>query len=87
MTDKHFYYLQLNTYSHPIQLELFDDRVEADRYFNLMLQDKQRLKDSFTSLQNIPIEEFCSLSIIAVHERYGHQLSQACVLRDSLIER
>lgn len=83
MTDKNFYYLQLNTYSHPIQLKLFDDKVEVDKYFNLMLQDKQRLKESFIGLQNIPIEEFCSLSIIAVRERYGHQLSQACVLRDT----
>ena len=79
MIDKHFYYIQLNTTTYPIQLELFSDKVEADRYYNLMIQDKQGLKDSFTGLQNIPIEEFVGLSIIAVHERYGHQLSQACV--------
>ena len=85
MIDKHFYYIQLNTPTHPVQLELFADKVEADKYFNLRIQDMQGLQDSFVGLQSIPIEEFVGLSIIAVHERYGHQLSQARVRYSNFI--
>ena len=83
--DKNYYYIQLNTPKHKVKLELFADKVEADKYFNLVIQDRQGLKDSFVGLQSIPIEEFVGLSIIAVHERYGHQLSQACVRYSNFI--
>ena len=85
MIDKHFYYIQLNTPTHPVQLELFADKVEADKYFNHAIHDKQVLKDSFVGLQSIPIEEFVGLSIIAVHEQYGHQLSQERVRYSNFI--
>ena len=83
--EKQFYYITLNTPTHTIQLDLYNSYVEAEKYMELMVRDKEGLQASFTGLQSIPIEEFASLSIIKVRERYGHQVSQACVRTKAFI--
>ena len=83
--EKQFYYITLNTPTHTIQLDLYNSYSEAEKYMDLMVRDKEGLQASFTGLQNIPLEEFASISIIKVREQYEHQVGHNCVKTKAFI--
>lgn len=81
--DTSYYYITLNLNDGtPIQLDTYKFKSEADKYYNLMLNDTRGLKDTFISLSNIPIDEFNTLSLIEVKEKWGRQVSQRCISRN-----
>ena len=85
LSDKQFYYIALNTPTHTVQLDIYNSYSEAEKYMDLMVRDKDGTQASFIGLQSIPIEEFASLSIIKVRERYGHQIEHNCVKTKAFI--
>lgn len=84
MIHTSYFYTQLNlTDETPIMLDIYNYEEEAREHFQA-IKDKGILQESFVGLTNIPLEEFASVSLVRVSQKYGRQIGQQCIARKSL---
>ena len=84
MIHTSYYYTQLNLIDDtPVMLDTYSYYEDAEQHFNAMT-DKNILQESFTGLTNIPVEEYASISLVKVYQKYGRQTGQECIKRKSL---